>query len=154
MIARLHRMWRDERGNSVIEMALAAPLLASLFIGMVDISRAVSAKMTLEQAAQRAVEKAQARDYKSSYASTLQSDAQTAAGPGSSATVDAWLECNHDGVHLDFDTGVCSTGVPYARYVKVRVTNTYTPIFGTRFFPGANANGSVNVAGQATLRVQ
>jgi hypothetical protein len=121
---------------------------------MVDISRAVTKKMSFEQAAQRAVEKAQARDYKSSYASTLQSDAQSAAGAGSSATVDAWLECNPDGVHLDFDTGACGTGVPYARYVKVKVSGTYTPIFGTRFFPGANANGSVNVAGQATLRVQ
>lgn len=145
---------RDARGNSAIELALAAPLVASIFIGMVDISRAVTKKMTLEQAAQRAVEKAQATDYKSSDSSTLQADAQAAAGTGSSATVTAWLECNHDGVQLDFDSGSCGTGVPYARYVKVKVSSTYTPLFGTKFFPGANANGSVNVAGQATLRVQ
>jgi hypothetical protein len=153
-MAKLFGIWHDDRGNSAIELALAAPLLASLLIGMVDISRAVTKKMNLEQAAQRAVEKAQARDYKSSDSSTIKADAEAAAGTGSTATVDAWLECNHDGVHLDFDTGACGTGVPYARYVKVKVSGTYTPIFGTRFFPGANANGSVNVAGQATLRVQ
>lgn len=151
---RLSSICRDERGNSLIEMALAAPLLASLFIGMVDISRAVSAKVTLEQAAQRAVEKVQARDFKTSYESTMETDAEAAAGPGSNATADAWLECNHDGVHLDYDTASCGTGVPYAYYVRVSITNTFTPIFGTRYFPGANANGSVNVAGQATLRIQ
>jgi Flp pilus assembly protein TadG len=145
---------RDQRGNSVIELALVAPLLASLFIGMVDISRAVSSKVTLEQAAQRAIERAQARDFKTSDESAIEADAEAAAGSGSNATVDAWLECNHDGVHLDFDAGTCGTGVPYARYVKVSITNTFTPLFGTRFFPGANANGSVNVNGQATLRVQ
>lgn len=151
---RFRRIWSNEGGNSAIELALAAPLLASLFIGMVDISRAVSAKVTLEQAAQRAVERAQARDFKTSDSSTIQAEAQAAAGTGSTATVTAWLECNHDGVHLDFDTGACGTGAPYARYVQVGVSKTYTPIFGTRYFPGANANGTVNVAGQATLRVQ
>ena len=145
---------RDERGNSVIELALTAPLLAALFIGMVDISRAVSAKVTLEQAAQRAVEKVQARDFKTSYESAIETDAEAAAGAGSSATVDAWLECNHDGVHLDYDTGACGTGVPYARYVNVTISNSFTPMFGTRFFAGANANGTVTVNGTATLRVQ
>lgn len=145
---------RDERGNSVIELALTAPLLAALFIGMVDISRAVSTKVTLEQAAQRAVEKVQARDFKTSYESAIEDDAEAAAGAGSSATVDAWLECNHDGVHLDYDTGVCGTGANYARYVRVRITNSFTPIFGTRFFPGANSNGTVTVGGQATVRTQ
>jgi Flp pilus assembly protein TadG len=154
MMKPFRTVWSSERGNSAIELALAAPLLASLFIGMVDISRSVSAKLSVEQAAQRAVENVQARDYKTSYASSIQSDAQAAAGAGSTATVTAWLECNHDGVQLDYDTGACGTGVPYARYVKVNVTNTFRPLFGTRFFPGANANGSVNVAGQATLRVQ
>ncbi len=153
-MTRLPDICRDESGNSLIEMALAAPLLASLFIGMVDISRAVSAKVTLEQAAQRAVEKVQARDFKTSDESTIEADAEAAAGPGSNATVTAWLECNHDGVHLDYDTASCGTGVPYAYYVRVNITNTFTPIFGTRYFPGANANGSVNVAGQATLRIQ
>ena len=64
MIVRMASLWRDERGNSFLETALAAPLLASLFVGMVDVSRAVSAKIDLEQAAQRAVERVQATEYK------------------------------------------------------------------------------------------
>lgn len=154
MMADLRNILDDESGNSLIEMAFAAPLLAGLLIGMVDISRAVSAKVQLEQAAQRTIEKAQAREYKTSDASTLQADAQSAAGSGSTATVSAWLECNHDGVHLDFDNDSCAAGVPYARYVAVTVAKPYTPFFQTRYFPGANSNGTVTVRGKATLRLQ
>ena len=154
MIVRMASLWRDERGNSFLEMALAAPLLASLFVGMVDVSRAVSAKIDLEQAAQRAVERVQATEYKTTDASTIQGEAQTAAGTGSSATVDSWLECNNNGTHLDFDTGTCSSSTdPYARYVEVNVQKSFTPLFGS-MFPGANSNGTVTVNGQATVRVQ
>ncbi len=55
---RLSHLFRDERGTSVIELALVAPILASLVIGMSDLSRAYSAKLQLEQAAQRSIEKA------------------------------------------------------------------------------------------------
>jgi hypothetical protein len=57
-------------------------------------------------------------------------------------------------VHLDYDTGSCSTGQSYARYVQVSVQNTFTPVFGTGLFPNANADGTVDVAGKATVRVQ
>jgi len=145
---------RDERGNSLIEMALAAPIFAALLIGMVDLSRAVSAKVSLEQAAQRTIEKVQSNDFKTSYEDGMVTDAEAAAGVGSTATVTAWLECDHNGTHLDFDTDNCTAGHPFARYVEVNINSTFTPIFGTRYFPGANANGTVPVNGHAVLRVQ
>lgn len=154
MIRRIRALLRDQRGNSFIEMALVAPLLASLLIGMVDISRAVSAKVTVEQAAQRALERVQATDFKIAELGELEADAEDAAGTGSQATADAWLECNHDGTHLDYETGDCGTGVTYARYVSMSVTDSFTPMFGTRFFPGANADGTVTVDGQAVVRTQ
>lgn len=154
MIRRLRTLLRDERGNSFIEMALVTPVFASLLVGMVDISRAVSAKVNVEQAAQRAIEKVQARDFDTDDLGTLETDAEAAAGSGSNATADAWLECNHDGTHLNYDSGDCGTGVAYARYVRVQITNSFRPIFGTRFFPGANSNGTVTVGGQATVRTQ
>ena len=48
MMKRLVHLIRDERGTSVIELALLAPILASLVIGMSDLSRAYSAKLQLE----------------------------------------------------------------------------------------------------------
>lgn len=151
---RLRSILRDQRGNSFIEMAFAAPLLATLLIGTVDISRAVAAKVDVEQAAQRTLEKVQAQaDFKTDQINDLVADAKQAAGAGSNASVDAWLECNNDGNHLDFDTGTCSSTVSYARYVQVTVTSSYTPMFGTRFFPGARG-GTVPVNGKALVRVQ
>ena len=154
MIARFSALLRDQRGNSLIEMALATPLLATLLVGTVDISRAVSAKIVVEQAAQRTVEKVQAQEnFDTGDIDDYEADAEDAAGTGSDATVDAWLECNNDGVHLDFDTGSCGTGVPYARYVEVSVGNSFTPMFGTQFFPDA-VGDSVPVSGKAVVRVQ
>jgi Flp pilus assembly protein TadG len=53
------RLSQDERGASIVELALVTPILASLLIGMVDLSRAYSYKLNLEQGAQRAIEKVQ-----------------------------------------------------------------------------------------------
>jgi len=153
MMPRFASIWNDERGNSFIEMALAAPLIASLFVGMVDVSRAVSAKVDLEQAAQRALEKVQAQAiFKTDQAATVKSDAEAAGGTGSTATVTYWLECNHDGVKLDYDTGSCTTGQSYARYVNVSIQRAFTPLYGN-MFPGAT-NGTVTVQGRAVVRVQ
>ena len=109
MMRAVHNLWSDERGNSFIEMALFAPILAALLIGTVDLSRAYSAKLQLEQAAQRVIERVQATEYKTSDNSTLESEAAAAAGTGASADISAWLECNNDGAHLDYDTGTCAS---------------------------------------------
>lgn len=151
----LRSILRDQRGNSFIEMAFAAPLLATLLIGTVDISRAVAAKVDVEQAAQRTLEKVQAQaDFKTDDIDALVTEAEETAGDGSTAAVDAWLECNNDGNHLDYDTGSCDPTATYARYVQVTVTGSYTPMFGTRFFPGARGDGTVAVDGKALVRVQ
>jgi Flp pilus assembly protein TadG len=154
MMRILQSLRRDQRGNSFIEMGLIAPVLAALLVGTVDISRATSTKLQLEQAAQRAIERAQRTSYSTTLNSTLQSEATTAAGIGSSATVTAWAECNHSSTHIDYDTGTCNATDSYARYVNVSVQKSFTPLFGTRFFPGHNTNGTVTVRGSATVRTQ
>ena len=79
MIRLLHSLARDERGASIIEMAMVTPLLGSLLIGMVDISRAYSAKLQLEQSAYRAIEKVQGYQTSESTYSTLKTEAGSAA---------------------------------------------------------------------------
>lgn len=145
-------LWADQRGNSLIELGLVAPLLAALMIGTVDISRAISAKLKLEQAAQRAIELAQRSSYSSAMNATLKSEAEAAAGTGSVATVTSWIECNHSSTHQAYDTGSCSSGQSIAGYVNVSVQGSFTPMFGTRFFPTANADHTVTVKGAAAVR--
>lgn len=153
MMRRLRSLARDERGASIIEMAMVAPVLATLLVGMVDISRAYSAKLQLEQAAQRSIEKVQQYQTGESTYATLYTEAATAAGVRvQDVTVDYWLECN-GGRAADYNTS-CTSGQTYARYISVSIDKDYRPMFGTRFFPGANADGTYTITGEAGLRTQ
>src|SRR6059058_4638427 len=57
MIGIARRLASDEHGAAVLELALVAPFLALMAIGIVDMSNAFSRKLALEQGAQRAIEK-------------------------------------------------------------------------------------------------
>ncbi len=142
-----------ERGNSFIEMAFAAPLLVSLMIGMVDISRAVSLKLQVVQVAQRTIERVQRNGFQPTDATALELEAETAAGAGADATVSAWLECGTSTTKFDY-TSSCSSGEAYARIVGISISRDFTPMFGTRYFPGANADGTFTFDGTAGVRIQ
>ena len=144
---------RDERGASIIELALVAPVLASMLIGMVDLSRAYSYKLKLEQAAQRAIEKVQAYQTTTSTYSTLQTEAAAAAGvPTSNVTIDYWLECN--GTRASTYDSTCSSGQTYGRWVSVTVQGTFTPMFRSKYYPRANSDGTFTIQGKTGMRTQ
>lgn len=150
---RFARLARDERGASIVELALVVPVMASLLVGMVDLSRAYSHKLKLEQAAQRAIEKIQQYQTTTSTYSTLRTEAADAAGvPAANVAIDYWLECN--GVRATNYESVCTSGQTYARWVQVDVTGTFTPLFPSKRYPGANANGTFTLHGIAGMRTQ
>jgi Flp pilus assembly protein TadG len=150
---------RDRRGAAIIEMGLLLPVMATVVIGVADVSRAYSQKLLLEQAAYRAIEKVQQYQSTESTYSTLQNEvvsASTSAGftdvTTSNVTIDYWLEC--DGVRqASYDT-VCSSGQTYARWISVDVTHSFTPMFASSRWPGSNSDGSYTLHGRASLRTQ
>lgn len=152
---------RDDRGASIVEMALVAPFLAAIVIGMTDLSRAYSAKVQLTQAAQRGIEKAMQGKKVMTVYDTLQAEAAEAAGVATSAVaVRYWLECDRVSqmqslatMADDYGNRVCSPGQTIARYVSVDITKPYTPLFSTRF-AGSNADGTYTLHGKAMIRVQ
>ena len=154
------RLLRDQRGTSIIELALVAPILATMVVGMVDLSRGYSQKLQLEQAAQRSIEKAMNSDKETTLFETLKAEGAEAADVAESAVeVKYWLECNGVSQNTSAATmatdyeKVCPDGQTYARYVKVKITKTYTPMFRTRFL-GANSDGTFTLVGDAGIRVQ
>ena len=158
------RLAGAERGAAVIELALAAPFLAALVIGMTDLARGYSTKLQIEQAAQRTVEKIeQQKSVATSYNSTLSTEATSAmtdAGysSGNTITPDSWLECSSNGTswtrQSDFN-GSCPNATDIsARYVSVRISRSFTPMFRSRHWPGANSSGSFTVSGYAEVRIQ
>lgn len=163
MIRMLTQLHRDERGASILEMALTAPFLAALVIGMVDISRGYNAKLQLNQAAQRAVEKAMQGmqgDESTDIFQGLQEEAALTAGvDADDVEVRYWLECNGVSQNTSVATmaadyeKVCNTGEVYSRHLNVRIEKVYTPMFETRWL-GSNPDGSFDLVGEAGLRVQ
>lgn len=147
------RLSQDEHGTSIVELALVAPILATLLIGMVDLSRAYSHKLMLEQSAQRAIEKVQQYQSTTSTYGTLQTEAAAAAGvPVANVTIDYWLEC--DGTRAASYNSVCANGETYGRWVQVDVTGTFTPMFRVRRWLGSNADGTFTLHGKAGMRTQ
>lgn len=164
MIRHLDTLGRDERGTSVVELALIAPILATMVVGLIDLSKGYSDKLFLEQVAQRAVEKAMQGmqgDSSTAIFNTLRLETATAAGVQPTAvTVRYWLECNGVSQNTSAATmaadyeKVCSSGQVYSRHLMVRVQKRYTPIFSLRWMGNANADGTFTLTGQAGMRVQ
>lgn len=145
------RLRCDERGTSVIELALAAPILAVLTIGIIDLSEGFSQKLRLEQAAQRAIEKVMNGRADTTTIDALKTEAATTAGVATSAvTTDFWLECN--GTRAATYNSSCTSGQTYARYLSVSITKVYTPFFNYKFH--SRTTNTYTLTGAATVRTQ
>jgi hypothetical protein len=128
-------------------------------MGMVDLSRAYSEKLQLEQATQRAIEKVFNNQTQSTSYNTLRAEAKSAAHDAgfttvadSDVTIDYWLECN-GARQSNYDTP-CASGQVYARYLNIAIRKKFTPYFGTQYFPGANSDGTFNINADAGIRTQ
>jgi hypothetical protein len=155
MMSQLRCLLRCEQGSSIVELALALPIFSAMLIGIVDLSRAYSSKLQVEQAAQRAIEKVQQYQASASTFSTMKAEAAAAAGITATATnptVDWWLEC--DGARAPDYSVPCSSGQIEARWIEVRVETTFTPYFASNRWPGSNADGTYTIAGEAGIRTQ
>ena len=148
----LNSLRGDGRGAATLELALVAPVLATMLIGMVDIGRGYSMKLQLEQAAQRAIEKVMNGQADKSTVAALKTEAATTASvPESQVIVNYWLEC--DGVTQGTYDTTCSTGAVSRRYLSVQISKTFTPMFSAKWL-GANADGTFTVIGKTGVRTQ
>ena len=142
----------DDRGAAVIELALLAPVLALMTIGIVDVSQAFGRKLALEQAAQRAVEKVMQTTGTTTPEGTIKTEAATQAGVSEDdVTVNYVLEC--DGVaEADFDTE-CDPAEKEARYLMVTVVGSYAPMFPAHYF-GDDDDKIYHMSATAGVRTQ
>jgi hypothetical protein len=156
MTRRLSALAADARGAGVMELALLAPVLALVLMGMVDVGRALLAKYRINQVAIRTVEKAYVGSVRTDY-SYLKDEASAAAGvPPTQVTVDAWLEC--DGARQPQFDANCAPGQMSGRFVSVTVADSYRPSFGYGPLGTGSGlirpDGTVALTGRAVLRLQ
>jgi Flp pilus assembly protein TadG len=151
MIRRWKSLARDTRAAAVIELALIAPILATMVIGATEISAGYSARLQLEQAAQRIVEKWQGNNFDTTKIDDYKAEAATAAGVASSAvTIDYWVECS--GTRQGSFTATCASLAVTSRYANIDIQKNYTPMFSTRFL--GNTTGTYVLHGKAGVRFQ
>ena len=79
-------------------------------------------------------------------------DAGFASTTAADVTVDFWLECNGTRA-ADYNT-VCPDGQTYGRWVSIDLQGTFSPMFRSRRWPGANTNGTFTLHGRAGMRTQ
>jgi Flp pilus assembly protein TadG len=149
------RLCGDQRGAAIIELALAAPFMAALVIGMSDLARAYSLKLLLEQAAQRTIEQVeQQKSVAQNYNTALSTEAASAMNDagystGNTITPDSWLECSSNGTtwtRQSSFTGACPNASDItARYVQVTIQRTFVPMFASRVWPVTTITGSAEV---------
>lgn len=159
MAARLAHLFRplggDERGTSVIEFGLFAPILAVMVMGITDVAMHYATKLRLEQAAYTALEKVAVGSVQTDY-DYLRHDAAAEGGVAATdVTVDSWLEC--DGARRDDlgFAGVCPEGDMISRYVRVSIDSGYMPMFNYGpLTTSAREDGTLPVAASAAVRIQ
>lgn len=152
MARRFFKLVRNQRGTATIELALFAPILATLTIGVIDMSMAFGRKLAVEQAAQRSIEKVMQTTGDSTPAATIiEEAAEQAEVPAENVTVSYRLEC--DQAVVDDYEASCDDDQSEARYIEVEVTDTYDPFFRMTF-AGLDGDGTYHIRAVAGMRTQ
>ena len=166
----------SERGAAIIELALIAPVVAIAVAGISDLSSAFSRKLALEQGAQRAIEKIMQTTEDATVEDTLATEAvcqvngtntdgscKTSPITTSDVTITYRRDCTDKSssavtstTTTDSDTftnwGPCSAGFVTARYMSIKVTDKYTPIFPIHFSGFNTSDGTYHLSAEAGMR--
>ncbi len=158
----LPRIAGDRAGTAAIELALAAPILAVMIMGVTDVSNAFSRKLSLEQGAQRAIEKVMQTTALKEVQDTIAEEVSLQADVDEDqVTVEFPRYCNDvkmtdtviDGE--GYSTGEPCTGTArQSHYILVTVTDNYKPLFSTLSLGTKQADGSYKIVVQAGMRTQ
>jgi Flp pilus assembly pilin Flp len=156
------RLREDEGGVAVLELALAAPILALFIMGTVDVGSAFSRKLALEQGAQRAVEKVMQTTELDNVQDTIAGEvAVQASVREDQVKVEFPRYCDDrkmPDVERDEDGFAegdpCATGEKEAHYIMVTVTDEYDPLFPALGMGKKLANGNYKVVAQAGMRTK
>jgi Flp pilus assembly pilin Flp len=147
----------DERGASAIELGVSLPILMMLTVGAVDVSNLISARLDLEQAAQRTTDLALASRPRTSNGAYLVTEAAAASGqPAANVTVDIFLEC--EGVRQPVFSAPCEEGEARARFASVSIRRDYQPMFDYKalgaLFGRRIMKSTITIEGDSVVRFQ
>jgi Flp pilus assembly protein TadG len=138
----LCRLLRDAGGTMAIETALIAPLLATMALGVFEVSRIVSREQQLQSAANEASEIILAAAGGAGITNTdLEVILETSLGlSADKLTIAPRYRCATGTISTTAPT--CATGEQLYTYAHLTVTDTYNPMW-TNFGVGSQINYSI-----------
>lgn len=141
---------RSESGVATVEMAVIAPLLLLLFLGVADFGRAFYTAITLSHAARAGAQFGSFSLAKSGNTSGMnQAATQEAQNIGAiGVTSQRFCQCN-GGASVNCVTGRCSAYGPPQVFVRVTATKTFNTAIS---YPGIPS--TMNLSRTAVMRVQ
>ena len=124
----IKKLVRADGGTATLELALVLPILASLLIGVVDITTAFNRKLVMEQAIQRAIERVMQTTTDYTVPDNIKAEASAAAGiPVENVTVVYTQTCN--GVSTPTDQDCPNEADAQVLYTNVSAWTSFTPMF-------------------------
>lgn len=124
----IKKLVRADGGTATLELALVLPILASLLIGVVDITTAFNRKLVMEQAVQRAIERVMQTTTTQTVEANIKAEAAAAAGiPIENVTVVYTQTCN--GVSTPTTQDCPNVNDTQVLYTNVSAWTSFTPMF-------------------------
>jgi len=173
----LSRLRRHERGTSVIELAIIAPVLSLVTMGIIDLSTAYARRLQLTEAVDTAITQISARDFdirndadEVDFTAFKQSAAQAAGVEPEEVQVESWLECDGEPTDGDLDDDCggrrygqagCEASIASpppecfpveAKYVRITINSAFAPMFASVIAP--RADGTFPLTAEAAVRIQ
>jgi Flp pilus assembly pilin Flp len=158
----IERLRSDQQGAAIIELAMAAPILALLVMAAADVGSVFSRKLALEQGAQRAVEKVMQTTELAMVQENIADEVAIQANVDASQAVVTFPRYCNDRPMTDTtrdDDGFamgsnCDPGEVARHYILVTVTDEYDPIFPFLNMGTKLANGKYKVEAKAGMRTK
>ena len=126
LLGRAREVLADRRGNLIIEMAFALPLILLLLIGLLDLGRLGLQKSAMLQGARAGAQYGMTAPDE---IDNINSTAQSATGlTGVTATTTPFCECV-SGTVVDCGT-TCTGGQTKKKYITVSTTRSFSSVLG------------------------
>ena len=138
------------RGNAAVELAMMAPFLATLLVGMLEFGLLGLRHMAITGAVRAGVEYAFQYDDTAGVTRAV----QAAAGTGDAVTVASARFCECAGATVTCGAGLCAGGIPQQVFIRVSAQETYTPIFLSNDMIQSLIGNAAVISRTATFRVE
>jgi Flp pilus assembly protein TadG len=146
MRALLSRLCRDRSGNTLVELAVVAPFIVAITLGVIDFGRGAQTSMSLRSAARVGAEYV-SRTGDLANVGGIVADAANLDAATLVVTPNMFCECN-GGVGATCGTN-CADGTAAKRFVSITAAQNFSTLV-----PYPMVSNPMHLSGRAILRVQ